>query len=303
MVGWKNLSKANLQYTRSDRVLLVINGIVLLIAFLVFLVPLLNVLSNSLSSPSDVMAHKVWLFPRNFNVDAYVDIFSTPEIGIGYYNSFFYTFFGTMINITLTLMAAYPLSRKILVGRGAVMGFLAFTMFFSGGMIPTFLVVRSLGLLDTRLSQMLPNAMGVVNVIIARTYFQSSIPNELYESASLDGASHMQVLFRIVAPLSKPIIAVLILFYAVGHWNSFFSALIYLDDPGLYPLQVILREHLMAESLSMDEDWDINAARYMAKQEVFKYGLIVVGSLPVIVLYPFIQRYFTKGIMIGSLKG
>ena len=303
MVGWKNLSRASLQYTRLDRVVLLVNGILLIVAFLIFLYPLLNVVSNSFSSHEAVNKQQVWLFPVNFTIEAYVDIFSSPEIGIGYWNSFFYTFFGTIINIVVTLLAAYPLSRKAVVGRGVVMAIFTFTMFFSGGMIPTFLVVRALGLLDTRMSQMLPVAMGVVNVIIARTYFQNSIPEELYETAGLDGASDTQVLLRIVLPLSTPIISVLILYYAVGHWNSFFSALIYLDSPKLYPLQVILRDHLMEESLSMEEHWDQNAAIYMAKQAVFKYGLIVVGSLPVIVLYPVIQKYFTKGLMIGSLKG
>jgi putative aldouronate transport system permease protein len=303
MVGRKNLSRIDLQYTRLDRVILFVNGILLFVAFLIFLYPLLNVVSNSFSSWEAVNKQQVWLFPVNFTVEAYVDIFTSPQIGTGYLNSFIYTFFGTIINIVVTLLAAYPLSRKEVVGRGVVMAIFTFTMFFSGGMIPTFMVVRSMGLLDTRMSQMLPVAMGVVNVIIARTYFQSTIPAELYETAGLDGASDTQVLLRIVAPLSKPIIAVLILYYAVGHWNSFFSAMIYLDSPKLYPLQVILRDHLLEESLSMEEHWDQNAAIYMAKQEVFKYGLIVVGSLPVILLYPFIQKYFAKGLMIGSLKG
>jgi putative aldouronate transport system permease protein len=303
VVGRKSFSKTNLQYTKFDRVLLFINGALLTLALLIFVFPLLNVISSSFSSAENVMGGKVFLFPKGFNIDGYKEIFSTPEIGIGYFNSIYYTVFGTAINIVITIMAAYSLSRKGLVGKGAVMAFFTFTMFFNGGMIPTFLVVKDLGLLNTRWSQLLPGAMGVFNVIIARTYFQSSIPEELYESAALDGASDNQVLFRIVLPLSKPIIAVLTLYYAVGHWNSFFSALIYLDEKRLYPLQIMLRNYLMAAMQHLNTETNENAAEAMSRYEVFKYGLIVVGSLPVIMLYPFIQKYFTKGVMIGSLKG
>lgn len=299
----KKISKSSLQYTKLDRLILFLNGILLALAGIVFLAPLVNVVSNSFSDPSMVISGRIWLLPKGFNLEAYKEVLSTPDIGKGYLNSVFYTVFGTLINIFVTILAAYPLSRKELVGKGFIMAIFTFTMFFSGGLIPTFLVVKNLGLLNTRWSQVIPGAMTVMNVIIARTFFQNSIPKELYESASLDGASHNQVLVRIVLPLSAPIIAVLTLYYAVGHWNSFFGALLYLDSKVLYPIQIILRDYLMGAITDVEQETGLEAAQFLDRVEVFKYALIVVGSLPVIILYPFIQKHFTKGVMVGSIKG
>ncbi len=289
--------------TRFDRIVIRINAILLGLSLFIFLIPIINVLSNSFSDAQAVMSGHVTLLPVDFTLESYSKAFSNKDVLTGYYNSIFYTTVGTIINLSVTIAAAYPLSRKVFYGRGFFMAIFTFTMFFSGGMIPSYLLIKNLGLLDTRLSMLLPVALNVMNMIIARTFFQSSIPNDLYDCASLDGASDMQVLFRVVLPLSKPILAVLTLYYAVAHWNSFFNGLIYLDSGKLFPLQLILREYLFAGVDSMELTDNEQFMKALAEKEVLKYSLIVVGSLPVIILYPFIQKYFNKGIMIGSLKG
>jgi ABC-type glycerol-3-phosphate transport system permease component len=200
-------------------------------------------------------------------------------------------------------MAAYPLSRKDLIGRNKIMLLFTFTMFFSGGMIPTFLLVRGIGILNTRWAMLLPGAISVWNMILTRTYFQNSIPNELLESAQLDGCRNTQFIWHIVLPLSKAIIAVISLYYAIGHWNAFFSALIYLNNFRLYPLQIILRNILVQNQI---DNSMINVEEMMEKEQLaalLKYSLIIVASLPMMVAYPFAQKYFVKGVMIGSIKG
>ncbi len=289
--------------TRFDRNIVRLNVILLTLSMVIFLIPMLNVVANSVSAPQAVMGGHVSIFPIGFTLESYGKAFSNNDVITGYMNSFFYTIAGTMINLVVTIAAAYPLSRDVMRGRGVFMGILVFTMFFSGGMIPSYLLMKNLNLLNTRWVMLLPGAMSVMNMIIARTYFQSSIPKELYDSASLDGASDMQTLFRIVLPLSKPLIAVLTLYYAVGHWNSFFSGLLYLDSANLYPLQLVLREYLFADVISMELTNSDQFFKALAEKEVLKYSLIVVGSMPVIIMYPFIQKHFDKGIMIGSIKG
>ena len=209
-----------------------------------------------------------------------------------------------MINIALTVMLAYPLSRRTLFGRGVITGFITFTMLFSGGLIPSFLLIKGLGLYNTYWALILPGAVSVYNVIVARTFFQSNIPDDLYEAASLDGCSDIYFMWKIVLPLSAPIIAVLTMFYAVGHWNSYFNAMIYLQDSKKFTLQVVLRNILIANQIDNEMMKDIDA---MQKQEglaqLLKYSLIVVASVPMLLLYPFIQKHFVKGIMIGALKG
>ena len=296
-------SLRDLQLTGFDRVVLSINNIILFGALVVFVFPLLNVISNSLSEQNAVLSGKVIALPIRPTLEHYKSVFTESKILTGYYNSAFYTFFGTIINIALTVCIAFPLSLPQLKGRGLITFILTFTMFFGGGMIPTFLLVRSLGIVDTRLALLLPQALNVFYVIMARTYFQSSIPKELYDCSALDGANDFQILRHVVIPLAKPILAVLVLYYAVDHWNRFFDALIYLNRQELYPLQLIIREYVFRALIEVETETGDELYSVMAKMEVEKYALIVLGSLPVIILYPFIQRFFAKGIMIGSLKG
>ncbi|SFT04691.1 carbohydrate ABC transporter permease [Paenibacillus sp. BC26] len=274
------------------------------IILLAVLYPLLYIVSSSFSSPQAVISGRVWLFPVDFSLAGYKAIFSNPMIMTGYGNSLFYTGFGVLINVTLTVMLAYPLSKSTFYGRHAIMVILVITMMFSGGLIPYYLTVKNIGILDTRWAMLLPGAMAVWQVIIARTFFQSSIPKELGEAAELDGCSDLGFLFRVVLPLSKPILAVLVLMYAVGHWNAYFEALIFLKSQELFPLQIVLRNILILNSI--DSSMMVDANKMSAMQglrDLLKFSLIVVATVPVLAIYPFVQKYFVQGILIGSLKG
>ncbi len=267
------------------------------------LVPLVYVVANSFSSASAVSAGRVFLWPIEPSLRAYQEALSDPQILKGYYNSLIYAIGGTFISVTLTIAIAYPLSRKTFFGRNVIMSLLLFTMLFSGGLIPTYLVVQDLGLLNTRWAMVIPSAIGVWQVIIARTFFRSTIPDDLYEAAVLDGASDLRFLWSVVLPLSKPVIAVIALMYAIFQWNTYFDALIYLKDPGLYPLQIVLRNILILNSTTGAA---ADVAQTLERQQlanVLKYALIVISSLPVLLIYPFIARHFTKGVMVGAVKG
>lgn len=286
-----------------DRIFLGAVYIFLTCVLLAVLYPLIFIVSSSLSSPQAVSSGRVWLFPVNFSLRGYQVALSNPQIITGYMNSLFYAFFGTLISVTLTVSLAYPLSRKSFFGRNLIMMFIVFTMLFSGGLIPTYLVVKELGLLNTRWAMLIPGAMAVWQVIIARTFFQASIPDELAEAAELDGASDLRFLWSVVIPLSKPIIAVLVLMYAVAQWNAYFDALLYLKSPELHPLQLVLRSILI---LNTTTSGSMEASAMVERQQLadlLKYSLIVVASLPVLIIYPFVQRYFVKGMLIGSVKG
>ncbi len=275
----------------------------LLLIFLLVLYPLLYVVSSSFSSPAAVSSGRVWLWPVDFTLRGYQVAFSNPQIITGYGNSLYYTFFGTLISVIATVLVAYPLSRRGLYGRGAIMLFITFTMIFSGGLIPTYLVVKNLGMLDTRWALIIPQAVAAWQVIIARTFFQVTIPEELAEAAALDGCSDLRFLWSVVIPLSKPIIAVLVLMYAVGQWNAYFDALLYLKSDELQPLQLVLRSILI---LNTTTSGSMEASVMIERQQMadlLKYSLIVVGSLPVLLIYPFAQRYFVRGMLIGSIKG
>ncbi|WP_217556645.1 carbohydrate ABC transporter permease [Paenibacillus sp. GbtcB18] len=276
----------------------------LTIVSLIVLYPLVFVLVASFSSPEAVMRGEVWLWPKNITWMGYTKIFQNNEILTGYLNTIVYTVVGTAINLILSIAAAYPLSRKDFAGRNAISALMVFTMFFSGGMVPTYLLVKNLGMLNTMWALVIPGAVSVYNIIIMRTFFQSSIPGEMQEAASIDGCSNLGILWKIVLPLSMPIIAVMILFYSVGHWNSYFSGLMYLTDRDKYPLQLFLREILiqgqMQEMLGVGDD---SHARNVMEGEAIKYAVVIVANLPVLMLYPFLQRYFVKGVMIGSVKG
>ncbi|MFD7525511.1 carbohydrate ABC transporter permease [Paenibacillus chitinolyticus] len=276
----------------------------LTIVSLIVLYPLVFVLVASFSSPEAVMRGEVWLWPKNITWMGYTKIFQNNEILTGYLNTIVYTVVGTAINLILSVAAAYPLSRKDFAGRNTISALMVFTMFFSGGMVPTYLLVKNLGMLNTMWALVVPGAVSVYNIIIMRTFFQSSIPGEMQEAASIDGCSNLGILWKIVLPLSMPIIAVMILFYSVGHWNSYFSGLMYLTDRDKYPLQLFLREILiqgqMQEMLGVGDD---SHARNVMEGEAIKYAVVIVANLPVLMLYPFLQRYFVKGVMIGSVKG
>ncbi|MFD0696656.1 carbohydrate ABC transporter permease [Paenibacillus sp. GCM10027628] len=299
MVGYGR----GIRESNADRLFLAGIYVILAIVLIVVLYPLVFIVSSSLSSPLAVSAGRVWLWPVDVTLDGYRVVLSNPQVLMGYGNSLFYAVTGTLISVTLTVVLAYPLSRRSFFGRNVLMVFITFTMLFSGGLIPTYLVVKQLGLLDTRWALLIPQAIWVWQIIIARTFFQSSIPEELAEASEMDGCSDLRFLWSVVLPLSKPIIAVLILMYAIGQWNAYFDALIYLKSQALYPLQLILRSILILNSAASS---NIDAAEQLRRQQfadLTKYSLIVVASLPVLVIYPFVQRYFVKGMLIGSVKG
>ncbi|WP_178021447.1 carbohydrate ABC transporter permease [uncultured Paenibacillus sp.] len=273
------------------------------VIIMIVLYPLLFVVSASFSDPARVLGGEVWLLPKGPTLEAYNNILHNDQIWIGYRNSILYTVVGTLINITMTLLAAYPLSRPDLPGRKGLMLIITLTMFFSGGLIPSYLLVKSLGMVDTMWALIIPGAISTYNLIVMRTYFQSSIPWELQEAAHIDGCSNWRLLISIILPLSKPILAVMVLFYAVGHWNAFFNALIYIRSEHLYPLQLILREILMISQSAGVDGGNVGMEEKILLSESIKYAVIIVSSLPVLVMYPFVQRHFVKGVMIGSIKG
>jgi putative aldouronate transport system permease protein len=251
-----------------------------------------------------VLKGEMWFFPKDINFDAYKKVFMNEDILNGFWNTLKYTTIGTAINVAMTTIAAFPLSRRDFMGRNIIMGFFVFTMFFSGGLIPSYLLIKELGMLDTFWVMVIPNAVAVWNIIIMRTFFQTTIPIELQESAMIDGCNNIQILIKIVLPLSMPVIAVMVLFYAVGHWNSYFNALIYLQDRELFPLQLILREILIQSQT--DEMVKATSESFVKQQlsvEGLKYAVLVVSNIPMMLLYPFLQKYFVKGFMIGAIKG
>jgi len=295
----KNAIKPCLQ----DRIVLATNTILMLLFGILILYPLLFVILASFSRGSHVMTLNI--IPDAWSVEGYKAVFEYKWIWIGYKNSMIYTVLGTIIGVFFCVFAAYPLSKPDLDGRNLIMGFFVFTMYFGGGLIPTYLTYRNYGLLDNILVLLLPSAVNVYNMIITRTYFASQIPAELREAAFLDGCGEMRYLFKIVLPLSVPILAVVALYYAVGHWNSYFDAMVYMNTKAKRPLSIFLREILIlneADDITSTMDPDALAS-LEERKNVMKYALIVVSSVPMYILYPFVQKYFVKGIMIGSVKG
>mgnify|MGYP001011610470 CR=1 FL=1 len=287
-----------------DRVFMLVVYLLLIAVLLVVLLPLVYVISASFSSPAAVVAGDVWLLPVNPTLRGYEAVFKNPKIGTGFLNSFIYMTCGTAINLVMTMLCAYPLARKEFRARNALTAMIVFTMYFSGGMIPSYMVVQKLGLIDKRLAMLLPSALSVWNVILCRTYIATTIPDSLYEAASLDGCTPIKFLARVVVPLSAPILAVLALYYGVGHWNTYFNALIYLNSARLHPLQIVLREILVLNKV--DPTMIADARELSAKQgltDLLKYSVIVVASVPVMCIYPFVQKYFIKSVMIGAVKG
>jgi len=290
--------------SREDIVFDVVNNGLLTLIMLAVLLPLYFVLVASFSDPNLIYAGEVWLYPKGFTLDGYERIFNDSSIWLGYLNSILYAGVGTFIGVAVTVLAAYPLARKNLAGKSFIMWFLLITMFFSGGLIPTYLLIKDLHMLNTIWALVIPGAGAVFNVIIVRTFFQSSIPDEMWEAASIDGCSNTRYFWSIVLPLSKPIIAVMVLYHVVGFWNGFFDALIYLNDGDKYPLQLVLRNILVQNQVSAGMMIDVESyAAKMRVTELIKYGVIIVSSLPLLILYPFLQKYFVKGVLIGSIKG
>jgi putative aldouronate transport system permease protein len=296
-------SENRIQDSFTDRVFLFFVYLFLVVILLLVLYPVVYIVSASFSDPIAVTAGKVWLLPVDFSLRGYEVTLQNPQIITGYVNSLIYTVGGSIISVALTVLLAYPLSRRDLYGANIVMFLITFTLLFSGGLIPTYLVVKDLGMIDTRWALLIPQAIAAFQVIIARTFFRSAIPDELVEAAELDGCNDLQFLRWVVFPLSKPIIAVLALMYAVSQWNGYFDALLYLKSADLQPLQLVLRNILILNTVNSGS---MDAAAFAQRQQLadlLKYCLVVVGSVPVLLLYPFVQRYFVKGMLIGSIKG
>jgi len=289
----------------SGKIFYLVDFVFLLFCGTVVLIPLLNVFAQSLSAPESVLAGRVTLWPQGFTLETFKLIMRNGNIITGYVNTLYYASFGTVINLILTVMCAYPLSRTDFFDRNFFTFFFVFTMMFSGGMIPTYILIRNLGLMDTRWVMMIPSAMTVWNMILCRTFFRHTIPNEMYESAELDGASDIKTLVSIVIPLSTPILAVLTLFYAVStHWNAYFDAMMYLRSQSLFNIQLILRNAIANVKTLMSQGDDMALLQEsLALAEASKYAIIVISMLPVLIIYPFVQKYFIKGIMIGAIKG
>lgn len=276
-------------------------------AFLFVLYPIYFVVIASFSDSTLVNQGQVILYPKGVSLYGYSQIFKKPEIWVGYKNTIIYSFFGTIFNLTVTLPAAYVLSRKDFAARGMVMKLFVITMYFNGGMIPTYMLIKDVGLLDSPLVMIIFGAVNVYNLIITRTFFETSIPDELYEAAALDGCSHFRYFSTVVLPLSKAVIAVIMLYYLVGHWNDFFSALLYLNSDKYQPLQIVLRNILLLNQAMAGTTGASAGAGAGAYAQQFadqiKFGVIIVSTVPVLCVYPFIQKYFEKGVMIGAVKG
>ena len=285
------------------RLYFIVTGILFLFTIVV-IYPIIYVISASFSSGVAVSTGRVILWPVNFTFDGYRAVFGFPRVPLGFRNSIFYTVIGTAINVSMTLIAAYPLSRKNFQGRKIYTTLFLITMFFSGGLIPMYILITQLKWVNTIWAILIPSAISTYNMLITRTFFMSSIPNDLLEASQIDGCSDIRYFFMILLPLSKAIIAVITLYYGVGHWNSWFGAMIFLRNPDLQPLQLVLREILVMSNISLNEISDAETLEFLLNfSELLKYSLIVISTLPVIIVYPFIQKYFIKGVMIGSLKG
>lgn len=304
--------KSFFRHSWNDRIFVVSVYTLLIVYFVIILYPLIYVLSASFSDPDAVAAGEMILWPVRPSLQAYRYILNYAEIWLGYANTIFYTVVGTLLNLIVTLPCAYMLSRKDVEGRGIIMTLFVITMYISGGMVPSYLNLNELGILNTRWALLLPGVISTYNLIVARTFFANTIPWELHEAAFLDGCSDFRIFAKIVLPLSSPIIVVMTLYYGVGHWNSYFNALIYIQDRELFPLQVFLREILtrgqFAEQMIMAgggltvEEMAL-LTRETDTANMIKYGIIVVSTVPMLIIYPFLQKYFAKGVMIGSVKG
>ncbi len=305
-----NMSSTRIKSSKSDQVFTVINGTILIILFIALIYPLVFVLSASFSSPEVVSRGEMILFPQKITIVGYKRIFENNDVWKGFANTIINTVLGTILNLFVTIPCGYALSRKDMPLRRILIVYFMVTMYFNSGIIPHYLNVRSLGLLNTRAILIIGGAVSVYNVIVCKSFFGTTIPWVLHEAARIDGANDTRTFFEIILPLSKPIIVVIALYCAVGHWNSYFIAMVYIQDRRLFPLQLFLREILLQSKFAVAmamSGADAESIQYMYnEQEVanqLKYGIIVVSTLPMMLIYPFLQRFFEKGIMIGSVKG
>ena len=287
-----------------DKIYYALTYTFLFLFLLIIVYPLIYIVSASFSSAAAVTSGRVFLWPVEPGLEGYKAVFKHPNILNSYKNAFIYTVVGTCINLAMTMIAAYPLSRRDMPHKGLFMFLFTFTMMFSGGMIPDYILLKDLRMIDTMWALVIPGAINVTNLIIARTFLMSSIPQALLEASQIDGCSDIKYFFKVVLPLAKPVMAVITLYYAVGHWNNYFTAFLYLNTPEKYPLQLVLREILIANT--MDTNMIVDTA--MAEQQqnladLLKYSLIIVSSAPVLIMYPFVKKFFVKGVMIGSIKG
>ena len=292
------------QMSTGDRVFTIVNYSLLMLVLIIELYPLVYVVAASFSDPQAVVSGKVFLFPVNPTLKGYAAVFKNKKILTGFSNSIFYLIVGTVLNLVMTMLCAYPLSRKEFRARGFLSMFFVFTMYFSGGMVPAYILVNKLGMINTRWSMIIPMAMSTYNMIICRTYIVNSIPDELYEASQMDGCTPFLYMLSVVVPLSKPILAVLTLYYGVVRWNDYFNAMLYLYKDNLQPLTIVMKEILIMSQVDMTQVTDASAvSKLQGMSELLKYSTIVVASLPVMLLYPLIQKHLVKGVMIGAVKG
>ena len=292
------------QMSTGDRVFTIVNYSLLMLVLIIELYPLVYVVAASFSDPQAVVSGKVFLFPVNPTLKGYAAVFKNKKILTGFSNSIFYLIVGTVLNLVMTMLCAYPLSRKEFRARGFLSMFFVFTMYFSGGMVLAYILVNKLGMINTRWSMIIPMAMSTYNMIICRTYIVNSIPDELYEASQMDGCTPFRYMLSVVVPLSKPILAVLTLYYGVVRWNDYFNAMLYLYKDNLQPLTIVMKEILIMSQVDMTQVTDASAvSKLQGMSELLKYSTIVVASLPVMLLYPLIQKHLVKGVMIGAVKG
>ena len=292
------------QMSTGDRVFTIVNYSLLMLVLIIELYPLVYVVAASFSDPQAVVSGKVFLFPVNPTLKGYAAVFKNKKILTGFSNSIFYLIVGTVLNLVMTMLCAYPLSRKEFRARGFLSMFFVFTMYFSGGMVPAYILVNKLGMINTRWSMIIPMAMSTYDMIICRTYIVNSIPDELYEASQMDGCTPFRYMLSVVVPLSKPILAVLTLYYGVVRWNDYFNAMLYLYKDNLQPLTIVMKEILIMSQVDMTQVTDASAvSKLQGMSELLKYSTIVVASLPVMLLYPLIQKHLVKGVMIGAVKG
>ena len=303
-----NMKTKPVKRCREDVIFDTVIFIILTLILFVVAYPLYWVIISSFSDPTAVSAGKVLLRPIGFTLKGYAEVFKNSQVMRGFFNSIVITVVGVCVNLAVTLPTAYALSRDNFSGKKPITVFYMITMFFGGGMIPTYLVVKNMHLLNTIWALVLPGCLSVYNMIVARTFFKSNISEELYEAGEIDGCTQSRFFFQIALPLSKAIIAIMVLYYGVGHWNSYFSALLYISDQDKYPLQLVLRNILITNQTALSQTATTAAARAALQEQqqlidVMKYSLIIISSVPVLIMYPLVQKHFVKGVMIGSVKG
>lgn len=302
----KKAARNAVKRTNAERAFDIVNTVLMVLVALLCFYPIYFTVIASFSDPTSVVTGKVLLYPKRITLDSYKEILKYASILNGYKNTLIYTSCGTLYNLLLLIPAAYALSKKVLKGRKLLMAYFIFTMYFNGGLIPYFLQLKKLGMLNTMWVLIIPSALNVYNLIITRTFFESSIPDTLCEAAKIDGAGEFRIFVQIALPLSGAIVAVMALYHAVAHWNSYFSALLFINKPELYPLQLVMRQILMTTQFQNEEMMSGLMVEEMVRRkyvaETLKYALVILANLPIFVVYPFVQKYFVKGVMIGAIK-